>query len=182
MPDGSEIAEARPFSTLPKALTYPHIIPWLVQRAALHVLSLRDHPAHLPDLLSYIQSKWASADTRALYEDCLAHTVGAPSPLPDWYVLMDGASPIGCAGLITNDFISRMDLCPWLCALYVEESRRGHGYGALLINRVRSDARRAGFNHLYLCTDHTGYYEKYGFHFIGTGYHPWGESSRIYEG
>ena len=26
-----------------------------------------------------------------------------------------------------------------------------------------------------------GYYEKYGFNFIGMGYHPWGETSRIYK-
>jgi len=34
---------------------------------------------------------------------------------------------------------------------------------------------------LYLCTDHIGFYEKYGFKFIGTVYHPWGDNSRIYE-
>ncbi|TYR78647.1 hypothetical protein FZC66_18785 [Priestia megaterium] len=40
---------------------------------------------------------------------------------------------------------------------------------------------KAGFNKVFLCTDHIGYYEKYGFTYIDDGYHPWGSSSRIYE-
>lgn len=43
------------------------------------------------------------------------------------------------------------------------------------------DAKNAGFIAVYLCTDHIGYYEKYGFEYIGDGYHPWKEISRIYK-
>ena len=38
----------------------------------------------------------------------------------------------------------------------------------------------ARFRRVYLCTDPVDFYEKYGFTHIGTGYHPWGETSRIY--
>lgn len=68
-------------------------------------------------------------------------------------------------------------LCPALLPLKTDEKLT---YGALLIERIKADARQAGFARRYLCTDHIGCYEHYGFAYIGTGYHPWGESSRIY--
>lgn len=95
-------------------------------------------------------------------------------------VLTLGETIVAGAGLIPNDFISRMDLMPWLCALYVEEPWRGHALGERLIRHLRSDAARMGFRQLYLCTDHIGYYERYGFKYVAQGWHPWGESSRIY--
>ena len=74
-----------------------------------------------------------------------------------------------------------MDLFPWLCALYIEPKYRGNNYSKLLIDRVIIDTKKAGFNKLFLCTDHVGYYEKFGFNYLAQGYHPWGEESRIYK-
>jgi len=95
--------------------------------------------------------------------------------------LLEDNEIIGSYGLITNDFISRQDLYPWLCALYIDESHRGRQLGAKLLEHGRLQAGKQGFSKLYLCTDHVGYYEKYDWKHIGFGYHPWGEESRIYE-
>jgi len=147
----------------------------------MKIVSVREMPEICDRAIAYFQEKWASEDSRMVYEDCIRASVSSPSPLPEWYLLLDEEKIIGCAGLITNDFISRMDLMPWLCALYIEEAYRGHAYGSLLIDRIRSDAGKKGFDKLYLCSDHVGYYEKYGFERIGTGYHPWGETSGVFE-
>ncbi len=146
----------------------------------LQVISLREKPEYREKMITYFQEKWANDGSMMVYEDCLTKCIGAKNPLPQWYLLEEDQVIIGCAGLITNDFISRMDLYPWICALYIEESHRGHGYGNLLMDKAKADAKEAGFSEIHLCTDHVGYYEKYGFSYVGMGYHPWGESSRIY--
>jgi len=116
-----------------------------------------------------------------IYEDCISHSIDARDSLPQWYLLKKEDEIIGCAGLITNDFISRGDLYPWICGIFIEEKQRGKAYGSMLIDKAKMDTKMAGFEYLYLCTEHIGYYEKYGFKYIGQGYHPWGEESRIYE-
>ena len=146
----------------------------------MHILSVREQPEKAGLVTAYFQKHWASENSMMVYEDCIHNCLHADSPLPQWYLLMEGETVVGCAGLITNDFISRMDLYPWLCALYVEPEFRGRGNAGRLIEKCREDARKGGFRKLYLCTDHIGFYERYGFCHIGTGYHPWGESSRIY--
>ncbi|MBQ8509013.1 MAG: GNAT family N-acetyltransferase [Clostridia bacterium] len=145
------------------------------------IVSVRERPEYADKAIAFFQRHWASDASRPVYEDCIRHCVGADGSLPQWYLLLKDSEIIGGAGLITNDFISRMDLCPWICALYIEEPHRGHAYGQLLLERAAEDAGAAGFNAVYLCTDHIGYYERYGFAYIGTGYHPWGETSRIYK-
>lgn len=145
------------------------------------VVNIRKNPAYLKSAIAYFQEKWASEQSKMVYEDSITRSISTPNPLPVWYLLVDGDKPVGCAGLITNDFISCGDLWPWLCALYVEEDYRGRALGRLLIDEIKKDAAAIGFKNLYLCTDHIGYYEKYGFSYIATGYHPWGETSRVYE-
>jgi len=95
--------------------------------------------------------------------------------------MLRGADIIGSYGLIMNDFISRQDLWPWFAALYVEKSERGNNLGAKLLEHGRKEAGRLGFARIYLCTEHIDYYEKYSWKKIGEGFHPWHESSSIYD-
>lgn len=145
----------------------------------MKIISVREQPQYAGQIIAYLQQCWSQVSP-IIYSDSVNHCIGAARPLPQWYVLKKDDQLIGCAGLITNDFNSRMDLYPWLCALYIDENHRGNGYGQMLIEKAKEDTRRFGFTNLYLCTDHIGYYEKYGFGYIGDAYHPWDKQSRIY--
>ncbi|MBE6404025.1 MAG: GNAT family N-acetyltransferase [Lentisphaeria bacterium] len=143
----------------------------------LQTVSLRENPELLERFCGYFSLRWGKEE---LYRDCMQSALQTSSPLPQWFLLLKGDEIAGGCGLITNDFISRMDLYPWLCAVYVEEKFRGQGGGGILIDRAVQAAFAMGFDNVYCCTDHTGYYEKYDFKYIGIGYHPWNETSRIY--
>jgi len=146
----------------------------------MDIISVRENPAYKDSAILYFQQNWKSV-LPIIFEDAITHSITARNKLPQWYLLKKDNHTIGCAGLITNDFISRGDLYPWICALFIDAEYRGNNYGSLLLEKAKEDAKQAGFEYVYLCTSHIGYYEKHDFRYIGQGYHPWGEESRIYE-
>ena len=144
------------------------------------LLSVRESPEICRQAIAWFQQEWATEDSAMVYDDAITRAVGAENPLPQWYLLRKGDAIIGGAGLIANDFISRCELYPWLCALSISPEERGQGYASALIDHIARHTKQLGFNQLHLCTDMEGFYERSGFRYNGEGYHPWGESSRVY--
>ena len=95
-------------------------------------------------------------------EDCLAKR----NPVPQWYVAMENNRIIGGLGVIENDFHDRKDLTPNVCAVYTEEDCRCKGIAGALLNYVCADMKEKGIDTLYLVTDHTSFYERYGWEFL----------------
>ena len=145
----------------------------------INIISVRKHVDYLDRAVNYFSSKWLAS--RNIYHDCIFHSLTTESPLPRWYLMMRDDEIIGSYGLIVNDFISRQDLWPWLCAVYIEESERGKSLGSRLLEHGRREAAKSGFSKVYLCTDHVGFYEKYGWQYIGQGYGASGQETRIYQ-
>jgi GNAT superfamily N-acetyltransferase len=142
-----------------------------------NIIAVRDNPQYLEQAAEYFAKAFGLP--KRIYDDSIAHSIITENPLPRWYLMLDGERIVGCYGLITNDFNSRQDLWPWVAALYVEEAERGHALGSELLAHGLAEAKILGYPKVYLATDHIGYYEKYGWSYVGTAYGI-GDESRVY--
>ncbi len=83
-----------------------------------------------------------------------------------WYLCLDDDRIVGGLGVIENDFHDRKDLSPNVCAVYTEEAYRKQGIAGNLLNMAVEDLRSKGITPVYLVTDHTAFYERYGWEFL----------------
>ena len=132
------------------------------------LIAISQHPDYLDAAITYFSEAFGIPEE--IYRDSITASLTTTSTLPRFYVLVKGTELVGCFGLITNDFNSRQDLYPWLAALFVSEKYRGQGLGKLLIQHAVSEVKEMGYPSLYLVTDHTSYYEKFGFEHLGNAY------------
>lgn len=142
---------------------------------------MKDYEGGLEAGVRYYHSKWGGESNFDFFFDAIKHSSNEKRGLPRFYLLLKGEMIAGCAALVTNDFISRHDLRPWLAGLYVEQSERGQELGSFIMEQLAEEAKRAGYAKVYLTTDHNSYYERYGWIRIEDGYEPSGERTRIYQ-
>lgn len=79
---------------------------------------------------------------------------------------LENGEIIGGLGVIANYFHNRKDLTPNVCAVYTEKEKRGNGIASALLSFVCADMKEKGISTLYLVTDHTSFYERYGWNFF----------------
>ena len=73
---------------------------------------------------------------------------------------------VGFISLFKYDGDYRRDLTPWYATMYVKKEYRNKGYSKLLNNAILNEARKKGYNKVYLKTELENYYEKFGAIFI----------------
>ncbi len=125
-------------------------------------LTLRDRPSLMRTAAQWFHEKWGVPEQA--YLDCMTAYLNGDTEY-GWYLCLDGEKIIGGLGVIENDFHDRTDLSPNVCAVYTEEAWRGQGIAGQLLCMVVADMKAKGISPLYLVTDHTGFYERYGWEF-----------------
>lgn len=126
-------------------------------------LTLRERPELINTAAEWFHTKWG-VPTEA-YLECMNAYLSGETEL-GWYLCLCGEEIVGGMGAIENDFHDRKDLTPNVCAVYTEEAHRCRGIAGHLLSFVVDDLRTKGISPLYLVTDHTGFYERYGWEFL----------------
>ncbi|MDD4688849.1 MAG: GNAT family N-acetyltransferase [Eubacteriales bacterium] len=112
----------------------------------------------------WFHSKWGVP--LEAYEESINECIENKSGVPQWYIAMEDNELVGGLGVIENDFHDRKDLAPNVCAVYVEEEYRCKGIAGKLLEFVCNDMNNMGISTLYLITEHTSFYERYGWEFL----------------
>ena len=131
--------------------------------AELQYITLREQPELMIPAARWFHSKWG-VPTEA-YLECMEAYLKKDTEL-GWYLCLDEGAIVAGMGAIENDFHDRKDLTPNICAVYTEESHRSRGIAGILLNMAVEDLRSKGISPAYLVTDHTGFYERYGWEFL----------------
>lgn len=126
-------------------------------------ITLREQPQRMNPAAEWFHSKWRVP--AEAYLACMGAYLRGETEY-GWYLCLDGDQIVGGLGVIENDFHDRKDLTPNVCAVYTEAGYRCQGIAGRLLNMATEDLRAKGISPVYLITDHTGFYEKYGWEFL----------------
>lgn len=129
-----------------------------------NIITIRNHAEWIGRASGWFCQKWGIP--KEAYMESMEECKEQRSAVPQWYLIMDGQRIIAGAGVIGNDFHDRKDLTPNVCAVYVEEAYRCQGIAGKLLQFICEDMKKQGIHTLYLVTDHTSFYERYGWEFL----------------
>ena len=126
-------------------------------------LTLREMPVLMDSAATWFHEKWGVP--REAYLECMEAYLHQETEY-GWYLCLDDDNIVGGLGVIDNDFHDRKDSSPNVCAVYTEEDYRCQGIAGQLLNMAVADLKSKGITPVYLLTNHTGFYERYGWEFL----------------
>lgn len=126
-------------------------------------IDLKEMPEITDEAAEWFSGKWRVP--KEAYLECMNAYLNGETDL-GWYLCLYGGTIAAGLGVIENDFHNRKDLTPNVCAVYTEEEHRRRGIAGKLLNLAVEECRKKGISPVYLVTDHTGFYERYGWEFL----------------
>ena len=134
----------------------------------MEVLSIKNNSNFLKEYIRLCSLEWGDSKT----EEEMNKYVSEKEKK-----ILEGDKVISILGLIEDNkligFISLFKyeeeadkLTPWYATMYVKKEYRKKGYSKILNNAILDEARKLGYNKVYLKTELINYYEKFGAKYI----------------
>jgi GNAT superfamily N-acetyltransferase len=133
---------------------------------------LADYPQYLSIVAGWVCDEWGWEMPGSILESIRAefslHLNRDRIPLT--MLALVETQPAGSASIFLHDLDTRMDLSPWLAAMYVlPEFRGGQGIGSQLVRAIEGAATRLQLGRLYLFTpDRAAFYARLGWSVLET--------------
>ena len=135
----------------------------------MFLYNLKDKPDYLKEFVLSCHDEWgtpwkAAEAKQKLNEKIELNLKRLEKELT--LILLEGEELAGFVSLLEKDCEERPLLSPWYATLYVKEKYRGCNLTQILTTAILKEAKLMGFDKVYLKTELTNFYEKYGFSFL----------------
>ena len=137
----------------------------------MEIINIKNNVVYLKEYFKLCTLEWGDKKTSEELEIFLDKKI--EKTLTDNYDklitvlgLIDNNILIGFISLFKYDGDERKDLTPWYATMYVKKEYRKFGYSKILNDAILKEAKKLGYNKVYLKSDLMNYYEKFGAKYI----------------
>ena len=131
----------------------------------LRIEHLGSHIRALPKIVSWVHAEWGPLMPDTPYSKLVSifEERVIPHKIPETFVALRSDEIVGTASIVKQDMSTRIDLSPWLAAVYVPPEHRGLGIGSDLVRAAIDETRVIGLERFYLITpDRVAFYARLG--------------------
>ena len=138
----------------------------------LKIYNIKEKQEFLREVAVLTQKEWGSKTiSKEKFEEKINNKISKiinnfDNPLYCKLILLRGSTLIGFISIFEHDEDSKPELFPWYATMFVKSEFRGNGYSKILNKAILKEAKERGFKKIYLKTDLTNYYEKFGAQFL----------------
>lgn len=136
----------------------------------MKLINLKDNKNYLKEYFLLCSKEWGSEKTdeelNEYANNKVENTLSGKNDKLISAIGLINTNLIGFISLFKYDGEERRDLTPWYATMYVKKEYRGLGYSKILNDAILKEAKKLGYNKVYLKSDLMNYYEKFGAKYI----------------
>lgn len=134
----------------------------------MKIYNIKDKEEYLKEVLTLQINKWGKPyQTKEELEERIENKIDKIKKY--WnnndyckLILLDNDNLVGFISIFPQDGEEELNLSPWYATMYVKEEYRGRGLSKILNDAILKEAKKRGYNRIYLKTELVNYYEKFG--------------------